>query len=432
MNKLNLDISKYSQNELQDIFKIPDIKNSQQITSHFSTYKNNISNDTNLSLSEKDNMMKFLNNVIEKLNISLDNHPNDSSNHFFSLQNKLLNTSNNHHVIADPNIDIGFKSQSNDGRTIDTNKFSPGLINPINIKTIKKTVNIDTRFRSSYYSTSSSDFSITLPDEIKKITSMQVTSMEIPLTIYTISQALGNNFFFSDISNNNQPHLIPEGNYHSGSSQISRPDMLQRNLWSSYTSQGDEFELKKIFDNLTSSNIQLFYNINTGKCKIKNNTANTINIYFNKDICGNDNLGTPLPLNFGWLLGFRVGSYEIESTKSVESEGILSLTGPKYIYFCINDYTNAGNNHFTAAFSSSTLSSHIIQRINYEALIQKRGTFNIGEEDAYGDTINRTREYFGPVDIQRLHFQFLDEYGRVLNFNNMDWSCALTFNVLYD
>ena len=85
-----------------------------------------------------------------------------------------------------------------------------------------------------------------------------------------------------------------------------------------------------------------------------------------------------------------------------------------------------------AAFSSSSLSPHIIARVNYNVLVQTNGIYNFGEDDYFNDTINRTREYFGPVDIQKLHFQILDEYGRIVDFNNMDWSCALTFDVLYD
>ena len=41
--------------------------------------------------------------------------------------------------------------------------------------------------------------------------------------------------------------------------------------------------------------------------------------------------------------------------------------------------------------------------------------------------MNLISKYFGPVDIQRLTIQILDEYGRVLDLNNMDWSFVLSF-----
>ena len=78
------------------------------------------------------------------------------------------------------------------------------------------------------------------------------------------------------------------------------------------------------------------------------------------------------------------------------------------------------------------VSKEIWEDINYQSLIQSNGIYNIGQDDDFSDSINRTREYFGPVDIQKLHIQFLDEYGRVVDFNNMDWSCELTFNSVYD
>ena len=41
------------------------------------------------------------------------------------------------------------------------------------------------------------------------------------------------------------------------------------------------------------------------------------------------------------------------------------------------------------------------------------------------------REYFGPVNIEKLRITLYDEYGRILNLNNMDWSCAITFECMY-
>jgi hypothetical protein len=46
--------------------------------------------------------------------------------------------------------------------------------------------------------------------------------------------------------------------------------------------------------------------------------------------------------------------------------------------------------------------------------------------------ITTPRQYFGPVDIQKLNIQLLDEYGRVIELNNMDYSFCLTFVSVYD
>ena len=51
----------------------------------------------------------------------------------------------------------------------------------------------------------------------------------------------------------------------------------------------------------------------------------------------------------------------------------------------------------------------------------------------YGGTLqNQERIYFGPVNIKNINIQLLDEYGRVLDINNMDYSFCLTLITAYD
>ena len=59
------------------------------------------------------------------------------------------------------------------------------------------------------------------------------------------------------------------------------------------------------------------------------------------------------------------------------------------------------------------------------------GTYRTTETDGLSSQINRSRNYFGPVNIEKLRVTLYDEYGRVINLNNMDWSCALTFECMY-
>ena len=41
--------------------------------------------------------------------------------------------------------------------------------------------------------------------------------------------------------------------------------------------------------------------------------------------------------------------------------------------------------------------------------------------------LNRTRRYKVPVDIQKLTIKLYDDYGRIIDTNNMDWSFTLEF-----
>lgn len=59
-----------------------------------------------------------------------------------------------------------------------------------------KYVNIDTKFSDDYNSTCSvANYNITLPERINDVKSITVTNLELPMTFYNISSALGNNSF---------------------------------------------------------------------------------------------------------------------------------------------------------------------------------------------------------------------------------------------
>ena len=51
--------------------------------------------------------------------------------------------------------------------------------------------------------------------------------------------------------------------------------------------------------------------------------------------------------------------------------------------------------------------------------------------DNGGDRIFKTREYFGPVKIERLKIQLVDKYGKKINLNKNDFSFTLECTQLY-
>lgn len=415
MNRLDLDISKYSDSELREIFDIDKDSDQDQTRIQLNNYKSSVAIDSNLSLLDKDKIAQFVDKAVNKLCGSLDKMYIGSKKQqtFTSPINDMIQaTPPNHFLIENPNVLADRNAKIYEGKNVNFNEYPPGYMNTINIKTIKKTLNVDSRFRDSYYSTLSTDFHVDLPDTFRKVVNLQLSSFEIPLTAYSINSY--NNCFTIDNSNidisyGNYVTPFTAGQYSDASANI----------------------ITMINDAITSKVPDITYTINSisGKSVFTNTGSDSYTIYFNRDCSGENDLDTPLPLKLGWLLGFRVGSYTIDAGESISSEGIAAIASPKYIYICINDFTNAGNYNFVAAFNESTLSSHIIARIQYQHLIQRNGQHNFGIDD---DTLYATREYFGPVDIQKLHLQILDEYGRVVDFNNMDWSCTITFDILYD
>jgi hypothetical protein len=159
-----------------------------------------------------------------------------------------------------------------------------------------------------------------------------------------------------------------------------------------------------------------------GFTDLSGNTSLELN--FQADRFGIDDRSTPLPLKFGWFLGFRNGIYV--NNLNYVSEGVLDIRGPKYFFLVVDDYKNNVNNNFYSAFNSSVLNKNILARISLQA-----NTFNVLEQNNLS-LITTPREYFGPVDIQIMNIQLLDEYGRIVDLNNMDFSFCLTLVTSYD
>ena len=421
MEKLDLNISKYSCDELKEIFNIPENIDCDTLPKIIDSYKNNLFLEDNIGLDQKNNITNFLNKVLEKLLSST-----GKSSHMNTL---ISGSPLSHPVIVNPNSLAGQESESIDGRPATFNEYPPGYINPINIKSIRRTLNIDTRFRSMYYSTKSSDFLVTVPDPFKKIVNMRLSSLDLPLTVYTINKSFENYNFvvFSNPGPSYYNIVIPEGNYSSLTPTenvcpyiVTIINQALIDAGSGVTCAIDLATQKFVFSDSTS--FTLYFNVKP------NPVVGTVSPLEIDD-------HTPLPLKLGWLLGFRLAEYTSAlsgANQLVKSEGICSVIGPRYIYLSVDDFTKAGNNNYEAAFETSTLSPNILARINYQSLVQSKGIFKFGEDDDFSEAFNRSREYFGPVNIQKLHFQFLDEYGRTIDFNNMDWSCALAFDVIYD
>jgi hypothetical protein len=153
-------------------------------------------------------------------------------------------------------------------------------------------------------------------------------------------------------------------------------------------------------------------------------TITALSLDFQADRFGIDDRNTPLPLKFGWMLGFRNGIYV--NNLNYVSEGVTDVTGPRYLYLVVDDHNNNVNNGFYSAFNSSLLNNNILARISLQSnffSVQLSNNLSI---------VTNPREYFGPVNIQNLSIQLLDEYGRVIDLNNMDYSFCLTMTTAYD
>jgi len=401
----DLTIENYTTNELIEMFDLPLKYDKNILETKEIKLKNSIINNKEITNETQEKTINFLvkaKNILLKKIISIDNSDNFYKDEFI-IKSSKLEESEEHMVQIRDKTPYGLSYNSN---------YVSGVINPLKKITIKKNLCIDSRFRENYYTTLSTDFFITLPLLMNNVLTMTLTAIELPTTYYVISKQYNNNYFFIHINDETKKVEINDGNY-TFDGMLSILNETVNNL-------GGDFTKIVFLLNNTSNNGsgQIMVGIQTGE------TEFPFSLNFQLNRFGNDDRNTPLPLKLGWILGFRNGVYE--NNYNYVSEGILDLTGPRYMYLVIDDFNNNVNNGFYSAFNSSLLNKNILARISLSST-----TTNVFIENN-GNLITIPREYFGPVNLQNLQIQLLDEYGRVVFLNNMDYSFCLTLTTSYD
>ena len=454
MDNFNLDINNYSCNDLIDLLALPKNYTKENVSIAKEKLHKKLLKMNSPDLLKIQELLLFLDNAENKLFQELINENVLNG----TYQDPINNVSfyGSHTLINNNNEIQGKKANTWDGRNVDTYDYPPGFLNPINIKSIKRSINIDTKFRPDYYSTKSSDFTFTLPEKLNKVVSMRLSSIEIPMSFYALSESLENTTFtititFKDKIEKKFVIKLPSGNYEDKWIDSTRSAYIEYAVNSALNNIGlgnDQEEKDAALENLDleTNKYQLPYikftvDLISGRSVFnlssqqENSNLLNIKLNFNVNNSGDINNTTSLLFRLGWQLGFRAGEYnfDLESSEGlIISEGVCFVNGPEYCYIVVNDYNNSSNNFFRAAFAESILSPNILGRINLTKNYQTNNVYKSCQDDNYNDSLNRTREYFGPVDIQRLSVQILDEYGRVLDLNNMDWSFVLSFVCLYD
>jgi hypothetical protein len=318
-----------------------------------------------------------------------------------------------------------------------------GTINPIQRRTIKRALNIDTRFRPNYHSTKSTDIQISLPYRFEKVIGMRVAAVEMPLTYYAISAELGNNAFRVEWLESGDPVpkqyciTLPDGNYETAFTSTSDThnttiESAINALLIAGTPGNAPLKLRYTVDRTSGRSIFAQDNSEIAAIPFK--------VSFNVDRDGNEVENAALPLYLGWSLGFRAATYNrgindslSHASTAIISEGTCCIHGPQYAFIAIDDYNNSVNNYFISAYQDSVSSPNVVARLNLSQIQQNGQSYQMGQDDGVSSQPDfRSRSYFGPVDIQKMRITVLDEFGRVLNLNNMDWSMAIMFECMYE
>lgn len=498
MSEENTNIDDYSIAELMDLIEIDEL-NPSLIKQKTEAYIQKFQEENN------SDMALFFTEVKEKL---LNSYNEQTVDNWY--ENQYLETPNqpiqNSKITSRQNKVREFDGAVKRERlAINQSKplpFAQGELNPTLRNQIQKIMNIDSTFRINnipalksvpYSSTgiwSSTHFTADLSEQLTRVLSLKLYSVQIPYTWYNIPS--GSNCFSYDGTD----YSIKPGNYTIDTLKEAIADLsLDLTLNTDDYSVTGKVKLEKT--GITLSSIEFF--------RLDGFTGE------NCDPCqGNNYINTTL----GWLMGFREPCYQITMSNPIEGEAAVDLNGPKYLllyldefnmnrinkglvniedretkldlpeYYktsnivtapgpnfyatipeCVNDTLVIGNDCINepypvkVPFFTQDLPRTLTQAQQYtlnEIVKNRKNSPNLKAmppspsnlmalipvkpnglrfggmlvENANSLTFN-IRNYFGPVDIERVEVKLYDDKGRLLNLNGGEWSCSIITTQLY-
>ena len=241
--------------------------------------------------------------------------------------------------------------------------IAQGTINPTLRNTYKRTVIISSKRRAVIFPhsadplapSSTTIFNVQLSEELKNVVSLQMMSVTIPYSWYSVDAATGTNCFHITVKDESPVTItIPTGNY--------TPAGLIAAIQAQIAAA----------DNLLSQKLKITYSEFNGKCSFTNTSGtgeggSDIRLtFFDPERkldcvagCGQSN---KINSSLGWVLGFRNNSvyaaveynsfvndgmvYDIPHTPTpttntiLQGEAVVDTYGPKHFMIVLDDYKN--------------------------------------------------------------------------------------------
>lgn len=292
-------------------------------------------------------------------------------------------------------------------------EFFPGHLNPLDTRTLKKCLSVDTRFCPP--NTLHSDFILSLPNKIQKVVSMECKSMEIQAqSFYNISASLGNNYIYVSICAKEQEYnhtfVIPDGFYDTNTLLYTLNRMCKEDIDTPFVL------LKWALDPFGSGKCTL--TIDTTQPDYSIERVKYISLDFTVNACGEDEPKQESFTRMGQLLGFTKPKYTGRTSYMGEIP-VNPFSSLPYFYLAIDDFQNRSIASFQPAFTQMAIPASNLARIS------------LNYEKNEPHIISIPRKYFGPIDITRLQIQLLDPHGKPIRLNT-HFSFCLVFDVIYD
>lgn len=247
-------------------------------------------------------------------------------------------------------------------------------------------VNIDTRFRPNIEE-DAEDCLFKLYNKMRNIISLRIVSAEVPNTAYVFTTANGNlTFKINGTSIGN----IGESNY---------------------TATQLETEINSILP----VGYSLIIDIETGRATISAGSAFTLD--FTTDSL---NMGSrDFDFGLGYNLGFRQKEYS--GASSYTSEGIVDVSGERYIFLQLGDFSNFDSVYNHSLLNQTIFAKLVITGSSYSVVL-----------DNEANASNKKISLEQPVDIDQFKLKLFNVYGKTLDLNKMNYSLTVEMEQIID
>ena len=314
-------------------------------------------------------------------------------------------------------------------------QYFAGTLNPLDKRTVKRHLVIDTRLRPVDMQLSTSGWTLHLSEKLTKVVELELKSFEIPMAFYGLSATYGNSHFFvhltytsvdgTQVVQEQKVFTLPDGNY----SPFKFIDLVNSVLRPT-NEDGTLYNSTDMFNYIQLSLALSEDGSGTGRVTFQTTAdalaANILEfrLEFARDQNGDVDTKTPLSTRMGVSLGFQKASY----TGGVlyTGETMIEPASVRYFYVVVDDFNTQYVSSFVPMSYDHSLSgmTAVLGRV-----VIKLQYFSIITENSV-DT--EPRRYFGPVDISKLRIQLLDDHGRPFHINSANFSVALTATQLYN
>lgn len=283
-----------------------------------------------------------------------------------------------------------------------SNTVSNGSLNALKNITQTQYVTFSSKDRNTPVVSSTTDFQMNFPNEIKKVVSLKLVNLSFPdNALYLFSDCLRNNVFWIHFSFFAEPFEIrvKEGRF---DNYQDLEDYL--NIKYFYLNQNCHHILKGLIFRIDKNNLQ---------CTLTSTDPNLLfSVTFAKD-------AQDVTSTFGWKLGFIKPTYQV--INNISSENVVSLfLEARYIFVSMNDYQYNNNNNNLVLLKDTLLDDYIIAK------------YQLQEQLTNAVLTTFPRHYNGPINLKKLGIKIYDENGYLVNLHGANISFTIELTILYE